>query len=295
MKGPTILAADGLHHDGTGEVPQDLRPLVSQLCGQRFRRTTRFVDLALIGANRCVRDAGRRPGPSCAVYLATGRCNAAGTIEQLRQLIRDRLPPMPVAFMNTASNAAAFHVALSLGLTGENMTVSHAAFPFAAALELAWLALAEGCFDEVLVGGVDELTFPVADHRRRLGLAPGTPVGEGSHWLWLARDGEGIGELAAVERYPDDDALAAALPRPGVEGAVLAGGRGTDAVSLERLAAAAGISDRFAYLERAGHYDSNTAFAIVDYLKHRPGPLLLHLDRGPDGDWSLIAVRPPPA
>lgn len=290
MNRPVIIAAHGLQATAD-EAQLNLRPQVAPLCGQSFRRTTRFIDLALIGANRCARETGRLPGAGCAVYLATGRGNAVGTIEQIRQLIRDRLPPMPVAFMNTASNAAAFHVALSLGLTGENMTISHASFPFEAALELACLGLAEGCLDEALVGAVDELTFPVADHRRRLDLAPEAPLGEGSHWLWLAREGHGIGELAAVERYPDTGALAAALRELAVDGAVLAGGNGADAASLAQLAAAAGIAGRFDYLERAGHYDSNTAFAVVDYLRRRPAPMLLHVGRGPRREWSLLAVR----
>ena len=90
---------------------------------------------------------------------------------------------------------------------------------------------------------------------------------------------------------PDAGALVEALRGLAVEGALLAGGNGTDAASRGQLAAAAGIAGRFDYVGRAGHYDSNAAFGIVDYLRHRPAPLLLHVDRSPHGEWSLLAVH----
>ena len=171
---------------------QDGAPLLSldadlkQVCREPFRRVDRFIQLALVGTGRCV--AGRMLEPGCGLYLGSGLGPMGNNIDTQQQLIRDRLIPKPFNFINTLGNSAGYYIAKNLGLSGQNLFISRRGASFQAVLDAALVDMECGAVRQALVGVVEEATLPLAQHRRRQGLATDTPVAEGSHWLLLEKD-----------------------------------------------------------------------------------------------------------
>ena len=195
-------------HEGTAPPPLDAA--LKQVCQENFRRIDRFIELALLGSGRCAR--GRALAPDCGLYLGSGMGPMVGNIACQEQLIRDRELPMPFDFINTLGNSAGYYVAKNLGLGGQNQFISRRGASFAAVLTAALVDLECGAVSQALLGVVEEAPAPVAEHRRRQGLAADAAVAEGSHWLLLERDartGYRV-EREQVARY------AAAAPRAAI-------------------------------------------------------------------------------
>ncbi len=284
-----ILSTGGVHFTAENTT-SDLRPMVREACGKVFRRTNRFIDLALIGANRCANGSSKRPLPACPVYTATGQCSLSDTVELMHQIQTKHQTPMPFTFINVSSNTAGFYIGQSLALEGENMTVSRETFPFEAALELAWFGLMEGRIREALVGGVDELTRPLDHHRRRLRLSKDAPIGEGSHWLHLGTDGEFVAEITRLARFTDESRFCETATAWGMDKMTwLAGGNGVDEAMLERLETRLETGRRFDYISSAGYYESNAAQGISRFIQEKPAAELLHVNR--DSRGFLTALR----
>lgn len=161
----------------------DLREQVQAACRQRYRRIDRYTQLALLGAASCV--GGLSLDPLTAVYLASGKGPAMNNIQMQQAIFRDNSAPMPIQFINAVSNAVSFYVMQEHSLQGQNLFVSREVHAFEAALTLAAIDMHTGRVPAALVGMVDELTHPLQDQCRRLGVAPDTALGEGSHWLLL--------------------------------------------------------------------------------------------------------------
>jgi hypothetical protein len=175
-----------LHPVHDGQALPSLDQALKEVCREHFRRIDRFIQLALLGSGRCV--AGHKLAVDCGLYLGSGLGPMVNNIACQEQLVREHELPTPFSFINTLGNSAGYYVAKNLGLGGQNLFVSRPGASFAAVLEAALVDLECGAVSQALVGVVEEATEPFAEHRRRQGLAPGTPVAEGSHWLLLERD-----------------------------------------------------------------------------------------------------------
>lgn len=156
--------------------------------GRTFRRISRYVKLAQVGAASCL--DGIDPGSlgRVGVFLGSGLGNTADVVPLAEGVLHpDRAWASPMAFAGCVGNAAAFYVARTLGLSGPNLTVSQEEVSFEAALQEALLALAAGGLDHALVGGVDVRTGSDSVHRLRMNAVdvPGR-VGEGTGWLLLS-------------------------------------------------------------------------------------------------------------
>ncbi len=167
---------------GAGEL-EDLKPLLAEVCRQRFRRIDRFTQLALLGSARCIGD--RELPAATGLYISSGYGSIANTVKVQRQIMVDSGVPKPADFINTLSNSAGFYVARNLGLQSRNQFVGRDEAPLEAALQIATLDLAVGNVEQALVGVVDEIATPVEEHARRLGVAATVPLAEGSHWFLL--------------------------------------------------------------------------------------------------------------
>jgi len=199
---------------------------------QSFRRVDRFIQLALLGSARCA--AGRTLRTGCGVYLGSGYGPLGENIATQEQLIRDREIPMPFDFINTLGNTAGFHVAKNLALQSPNVFVSRRGASFEAALSAALADLKLGVVAQALVGLVEEVTLPLAEHRRRLGLADGLPLAEGSHWLLLEAGGDGAHALS-LQRHAEFAALETALKMQAREGDRLCCAQAMDGSAAEKL------------------------------------------------------------
>ncbi|HSN18262.1 MAG TPA: beta-ketoacyl synthase N-terminal-like domain-containing protein [Gammaproteobacteria bacterium] len=181
-----IAASHYLHPVREDEALPSLDTALQPLCREHFRRIDRFIQLALLGSARCV--AGHRLAVDCGLYLGSGLGPMSNNISTQEQLIRDHLTPKPFNFINTLGNSAGYYVAKNLGLSGPNLFISRRGASFQAALETALVDLECGTSRQALVGVVEEVTLPLAAHRRRQGLSVDTVVAEGSHWLLLETD-----------------------------------------------------------------------------------------------------------
>lgn len=271
----------------------DLKPLVKEATGDSIRRVGRFIQMALVGAGRCV--GGAKLPAETGVYFTSGRGDLDVTIDVMEELFRDGHAPKPLNFINTVSNAACFYVAKQFGLHGRSTFLGNSFFSFETALQLAMLDLEIGAIKSALVGSVDIVTPPVDIHRRRLKLKSGEPVGEGAHWLWLSAErGRGArGAVQGAEFFADRAGLLAWIAKQGldVQRTRLAAGQFIGAEDVAAIKQASGITQDFVYRDALFYYDSQSGAAIGAFLAGDEGDAMLHVNADPDGRFAAFVVR----
>lgn len=203
-----VAASSYLHAMAGGATLPSLDADLKRLCRERPRRVDRFIELALLGSARCA--AGHALRPDCGVYLGSGFGPIASNIASQVSMFVEKDPPKPFDFMNTLGASSGFHVAKNLGLSGQNLFVARRGACLEAALALAEADFTLGVVSQALVGVVEEVTLPLDQHRLRRGLAPDTPVAEGSHWLLLDKSG-GTGKSLRMLRFEEIAGLEAWL------------------------------------------------------------------------------------
>lgn len=288
-----IVAAGSYCAKATDGLPP-LKTLAREATGSPARRAGRFVQLALIGAGRCVN--GRTLAPDTATYFTSGRGDLEVTVELLRQLYERGLSPAPFDFINSVGNSACFHVAKSFGLSGRSLFVTRRHAPLESALRLASIDMAEGGVRTALVGSADMCTEPLSEHRARIGVEPGTVVGEGSHWFLLSADGgeqDGLGAVRSVRGFANALELVRHLRALPVDpsSSVLAAGQNLGRDHLQSFANATGL--RLAHADDQGipWYDSRTGQSLHAFLTRPPARTLVHIDGDPSGRFTLLVVE----
>jgi len=214
-----IATSDYLHEVVEGETLPSLDARLKAVCRDNFRRIDRFIALSVVGSGECA--ARTRLREDCAVYIGSGVGPVGSNAQVQRQMCRDHLLPKPFHFVNTLGSAAGHYVTKNLGLCGQSLFVSRRGAAFEAALEIAAADLELGVVSQALVGAVEECALPLAEHRRRQGLASEIRVAEGSHWILLEPEPRSgcatlrIASFAASSTYEADlpfhDSRAAAL------------------------------------------------------------------------------------
>jgi hypothetical protein len=269
----------------------DLKPLVAEAVGAPVRRVGRFIQLALIAAGRCAKQAAL---PSnAAVYLGSGRGDLEVTIEVMQSLLRDGQAPKPLSFINTVSNAACFYVAQNLKLMGQSSFVCNRYFAFESVLQLAALDLATGAIHDALVGTVDVVVPPLAGHRIRLGLMASTPVADASHWLALTNkpSTDTLGRLIATEHFVDVAALKLWLATQAIDASwQLATGQFMQPTEAAHWQTQLGL-EVFDYRDDRAYYDSHSGAVIGEFVRSKQIGTLLHLHRDPSGRYSVLVVE----
>lgn len=286
--------ASGECHLPTTDPPLDLKPLVKETTGEAVRRIGRFIQLALIGAGRCAKAAA--VPPDTAVYFASGRGDFETTVEVMATLFRDGGAPKPLSFVNTVSNAACYYVARTLKLQSRSNFVCNRNLAFESVLQLALVEVESGAAASALVGSVDAVTMPLAEHRRRVHLPADAPLAEGSHWLWIgpARDDRPrLGEVLAVEQFSDAASLLAWIATQQLDAGncAFSAGQFLDADAAQGLRTQAGLTQVFDYRAGRGHYSSQSGAAIAEFLASAPpGARLLHVNADPADCFSAMLV-----
>lgn len=305
-----ILSAFALWPEPTADGDRrigDPASLEARVLAERPRRVGRHARLSMLGAAACMREAPAAPsGGRVGIYLGSALGNTAQEHEVVEQAVAVAAglaegPASPVHFAASVSNSATFHVSRATGALGPNMVISQETRSFEGAMAAAGLAISCGDIDFALVGGVDELPANRDTAWRRLDLDPASPLGEGSAWLLLGRDGT-RGDLCWSDRIgPADaasDALAARirealgpgdllvlLPGPGVtpDDAVLA--------DLAPGDVAPKIDD---YRARCGTFGTAAALALAGAFAPQAVPgLYVHLSRSHGALWSAAVRRNP--
>jgi len=187
------------------------------------RRAGRIIKMGAAAARICLHDADlAMPG---AIITGTGMGCIEDTENFLTEIIlNDEKMLAPTAFIQSTHNTAAAQIAILLGCNNYNMTYVHRGFSFESALVDSMMQVDQGESENILTGGLDEMTPGMFAISRRLGIfrnscsghsalftkkASGSIAGEGAAFFLL--DGQQTSSsycrLEAVEMLykPDDE------------------------------------------------------------------------------------------
>lgn len=271
------------------DTPLDLRGPLREATGQSFRRINRFIQLALLGAARCVASLERPPPPDCALMIGTDSGMLADMSRVVTAMAAEQRVPTPFEFMNVSGAMAGFQVAQYLGLRGPQLTVHAVNASLEAALRL--LSLRSAPQRQALVGFIEEGCWPLHEQRERLDWPQGG-IEECSHWLYF--DADAIAPLATLQwcrRYRDLEALAAALEPLDRSTLVLAASRySRNTVPLNQWAAQLGISRLSGQDDPVAHSGGLPAAAIGQLLREHPGRGLLYLNQSGEKEFHATLL-----
>lgn len=259
---------------------------------ERFRRVDRFTQLALLGSAECT--AGVELRSDCGLYLGTGVGPVASNIAVQEQIFQAHLLPKPFHFVNTLGSASGYYVARQLGLAGQNLFVSRRGGALQACLRVASADLALGIVSRALIGIVEESSLPLEHHRRRIELAPGAEIAEGSHWLLLepdagAEDGAAgrRGRPFALERFEASAALERSLRELGEAGDTVAFAHDLAAGDRQRFSRAFGAAA--VHEPVLPFHDSRDAALVTDWLA-RGGAGLALVSGDERAGWFVLRL-----
>jgi 3-oxoacyl-[acyl-carrier-protein] synthase II len=165
-----------------------------------LRRMSRIIRFGASAALSCLREAGEQNPGAIVTGTAYGCLEDTGLF--LTSLIERREEMLqPATFIQSTHNTVGAQIALILQCTRYNNTFVHRGLSFENALLDAIMLLQEGTADNVLVGGVDELTdtshalltrfglyrrAPVSNLELYNGRLKGTIAGEGAAFFLLS-------------------------------------------------------------------------------------------------------------
>ncbi|MES2810440.1 MAG: beta-ketoacyl synthase chain length factor [Bacteroidota bacterium] len=171
------------------------------------RRMSRVIKMGVAAAMQCLRDAEvSNPG---AIITGTALGCQEDTItflERIIELEEQMLPP--TAFIQSTHNTVAAQIALMLKCHNYNSTFVHKGISFESALLDAVMLLKEGDANDVLVGGIEEMTDTAFKILTRLGLYKRWPISNLD--LFKAKSkgtlgGEGAAFFVLTDKPSDDN------------------------------------------------------------------------------------------
>ena len=266
-----------------------------------FRRVSKFVLLALVGACSC---AARRPlEQDTAVYLTTENGNLADTESVLSQIYRRHSLPMPFNFINTMANTASFYIAQGLGLCGRNISASSQNLSFERGLELLKTDMELRFVRHALIGLVDEATA-AASHFAALSGIDSARVNQinRSCWLHVSAEREGaIGEVTAIRSFKSQDEAILwlgknpdALPKDMAISFGLAIGPTEKDMWLARVQAITSRPAReFDYVKNSGNFNVTTACGVAHFLNTSDASHMLHINKNFSDQYVILQVSRP--
>jgi len=145
------------------------------LLTKRFSRTDNFINLALLGVQKCVQDI--EIDPCSSIYLASRNGNMNTTIKVLEAIFRENQLPMPFNFLNSVNASTLFFVAQNFNIEGKTLFVDR----FESALTQALIDVKNG--KTVLVGAVEEAISDLEFHKNRF---CNDKIEEYSRWLLIS-------------------------------------------------------------------------------------------------------------
>jgi hypothetical protein len=273
-----------------GGIPgPELEARINKMSGKRFRRLGRFIQLALCGAVEAVQKAKTTlPPDRTGIFMASGLGNMSDFLPFSHAIFGDPgFHPSAIQFASSVGNAGAFHIADALGTTAPIIALCQDEVSFEAALLNAVSLIDAGDIDFAVVGSVDMVMPPVADHLARMGygreeaVAKGLKLSEGSAWFVLGKPG------------PDDVATLEALSLEHVaELKPLLDTLSDAKVTLCGAAAAALPADRIRDWD-VGTLYTHAALAPCLFLSEegKPGDRLHVVSRTREGLTGRVTVR----
>ncbi len=256
---------------------------------KKLRRMDRFCRMCAVAARQALATAGidvaRLDPARTGVVFGT----AFGAMTTTQAFVDSWLKQgerhgSPLNFMNSVHGIVASQIALDLGVTGVNLTLSQRDLSFEAALVSALHALENGEADLLLVGGGDELTPLMHEFGARMRQVNLNPVTPGLD-PFLPTHPTMPGDGAAVFVLEPDRGQRKAMAR--LEAAAI-GRTAASAKTLARVAARANSGDLLVTTNRGGGRTAarlrDNADKTVDVVLGRARPKLTH--RGAFGDFA---------
>ena len=187
------------------------------------RRMSRLIKMGITAARQALADAGT--GTPDAIITGTGLGSVEDT-EKLLAEIRDGASILnPTPFIQSTYNTISSQIAINLKCHNYNSTYVHRSISFESALLDGLMQLDEGMAEQVLAGGIDEMTLTHLGIIRKLGhwkrepasnlelqdhLTPGALAGEGAGFFVVGRE-------PGVNAYCKLDSLDIFFPNSGEE------------------------------------------------------------------------------
>jgi hypothetical protein len=157
------------------------------LLEKRVNRSDNFINLALLGVQKCVRDIPLNKQTS--IYLASKKGNMNTTIKVLNDIFINHTLPMPFNFLNSVNASQLFFLAKNFEIEGKTLFVDK----FESALSQAFVDIKQG--KTVLVGTVEEVIDDLEFHKKRFGVEK---IEESSRWLILSTELKRLEPIAQI-------------------------------------------------------------------------------------------------
>ncbi len=169
----------------------DYKPFINPIAS---RRMSRLIKTGITAARLALADAGT--GMPDAILTGTGLGSVEDTEKLLDEIWGGASVVNPTPFIQSTYNTISSQIAINLKCHNYNSTYVHRAASFESALLDGLMQLGEGMAEEVLAGGIDEMTLTHLGIIRRLGHWKREPVSNLellSHGTPGALAGEGAG------------------------------------------------------------------------------------------------------
>ncbi len=153
-------------------IEPDYKPFVDQ---KLIRRMSRVIRMGVAAAGECLRQAGVNSPAAIVTGTAYGCLEDTGTFLS-KMIAQNEELLAPTAFIQSTHNTVGAQIALIVQCKGYNNVFAHRGVSFESALLDATLLLKEGEADNVLVGGIDEITDTSHGILSRFGLYRREPV-----------------------------------------------------------------------------------------------------------------------
>ena len=194
---------------------QSIEPDYSKLIDVKLiRRMSRIIKMGVAAAVQCLHEAGIQNPDAIITGTAYGCLEDTGVF--LQKMVHNKEEMLtPTAFIQSTHNTIGAQIALLLKCNGYNNTFVHRGFSFESAMLDAVMLIQDGTANNVLVGGIDEITDFSFEITSRFGLfkknissnldlfrtgTKGTIAGEGAAFFLLNNE-------ASAEDYAILDAM----------------------------------------------------------------------------------------
>ncbi len=170
-------------------IPQsEIKAEIKKISGKSFRRINRYILIGLAGLFKLRNIADTKSSTS--LYIGTKKGCVEDTTDILYQIYKEKMLPMPFAFIAASANMANYHIANALGLQAGSYTISHKYQPFEAVLKMALNDLFESRSNASIVGHIDE------------NMETNNGLKNGSSWITLTTNPqESIGKIRSYQEY----------------------------------------------------------------------------------------------
>lgn len=279
------------------------------------RRMSRIIKMGVCSAMKCLQDAGINTPD--AIITGTGMGCIEDTGKFLGSIFENNEKLLnPTPFIQSTHNTVGASIALLLKCHNYNNTYGHRGISFESALIDAMMLLREGEADDLLVGGLDELTPDLFTITDRLGLWKKEPVdncclkdysssgsisGEGCAFFALSsrkteKSIARIGQVMTIFRPEDQKEIEKKLGKIEKPDLIMLGVNGDQSGDIVYHNLMNGIFSNVPaayYKHLCGEYDTSAAFALAisaGIIREQHVPGIMKLDDRQIGKINNILI-----